>query len=94
MEVERSRCSIIGSGATRPSAIDLRLSLRLGQLSRNAVSTKSGEDQGAAQVIDLGATVKGSARGSTSDGFQSVPESANPDYPSTHEGPLSFSKSE
>jgi len=38
-----SRCSIIGSGATRPSAIDLPLSLRLGQLSRNPVSTKSGE---------------------------------------------------
>lgn len=33
------------SGATRPSAIDLRLSLRPGRLSRNPVSTKSGEDQ-------------------------------------------------
>lgn len=35
--------------------------------------------EGAAQVIDLGDTVKGSARTPTSDGFQPVPGSANPD---------------
>ncbi len=39
-----SKCSIIGSGATRPLVIDLRLNLRSGRLSHNLVSTKSGED--------------------------------------------------
>lgn len=44
------KCFIIGSAATRPSAISRRRNLKRGWQLHNPVSTKSGEDQGLTPV--------------------------------------------